>query len=250
MRDVDSAPLAPPVGWLAQELTRAKPSTAAAVPSQRNRLLRNDIDRFPSSHRSLRSFGVGGETRPPRLRFPCGMTTMAGPKVGRLALSGVARAACRCAFDLMDQPFELGDFIAKGGLPGRREADPGAGALAFIPFFDVHESGFFQHGQVLSEIAGCEVEGGAQEAELRTSGFVGDDQDAQPHALVDDVVELAGGMRHGPDRPPRRPASAKPKLPINSTPPSMKRRGRKSHGDGCGMTGPCLPENKNSTMAR
>jgi hypothetical protein len=91
-------------------------------------------------------------------------------------------------FDLLDEAFEVRDFLVEGFLPGRREVDPGPGASAFVAFFDVHQLGLFQDGQVLPEVAGGQIEGGAQEAELHTPGLVGDGEDTEPDSLVNDVI--------------------------------------------------------------
>jgi hypothetical protein len=92
-------------------------------------------------------------------------------------------------FDLVDEAFEVGDFVLEGLVAGWGEGDPGAGASAFVAFFDVDQSGLLQDGEVLAEVSGGEFEVRAQEAELDAAGLVGDGQDAEADALVDDVVE-------------------------------------------------------------
>jgi hypothetical protein len=120
--------------------------------------------------------------------------------------------------DLPDEAFEAGDFLLEGFIAGGREIDPGPGAFPFVSLLDVHQPGPFQDGQVLPEVAGGQLEGGAQEAELHAPGLVGDGEDAEPDSLMNDVIQAIDGMRgHGAGRPARRSASAKPMLPSSST---------------------------------
>ena len=75
-----------------------------------------------------------------------------------------------------------------------------------------------QDGQVLPEIAGGQVEGGAQEAELHAPGLVGDGEDAEPDPLMNDIIQAIDRMLgHDTDRRARRSASAKLALPSSST---------------------------------
>src|SRR5438067_10126720 len=100
-------------------------------------------------------------------------STRTGRPIGLLALDPItASAGSRGSLlDLLDEAFEVGDLFPEGFLAGGCEIDPGPGAFPFIPLLDLHQVGLFQDRQVLPEVAGGQIEGGAQEAELHAPGL-------------------------------------------------------------------------------
>jgi hypothetical protein len=100
-------------------------------------------------------------------------------------------------FDLVDEAFEVSDLVLEGLVAGRGEGDPGAWASALVALLDVDESVLLQEGEVLAEVSGGEFEGGAQEAELDAAGLVGDGEDAEADALMDDVIKAIDGVLIG-----------------------------------------------------
>src|SRR6516162_4863471 len=125
----------------------------------------------------------------------------------------------RRRLDAADQQFELGDLVLECGLAGLGEGDPGAGALSGVALLDGDEPGVFQHAKVLGQVACGQPERVAQVAELHPAGLVGDGEDAQPHPLMDDVVEPVRGMAGHAAR--RRWARKKPMPPSSSTLPEI-----------------------------
>ncbi|GED90646.1 hypothetical protein TNCT6_77310 [Streptomyces sp. 6-11-2] len=94
-------------------------------------------------------------------------------------------------FDLVDEALELGDLVLQGAVAGGSEGEPGARALALVALLDVDQSGLLQDGQVLAEVSGREAKDRAQKAELDPARLVGDGEDAEADALVDDVVPVS-----------------------------------------------------------
>src|SRR5262249_19151028 len=115
---------------------------------------------------------------------------------GRTDSGGASRAGrvTRGLLDLLDEAFELGDLIPEGFHALGREIDPGPGAFAFVPLLDVHQLGLFQDGQMLPEVAGGQVEGVAQEAELHAAGLGGGGEGGGPDSLVDDGIQAIDGV--------------------------------------------------------
>lgn len=109
----------------------------------------------------------------------------------------------------------------QGSLPGRGQVDPGTAAFALVAFLDLHQPGLLQYGQMLGEVACGQIQHGPQKAELHSPGLVGDGEDAQSDALVNDVVESVCRMSHTP----RRSARAKPMPPRSSTLGARRFRG-------------------------
>ncbi|MFI0960634.1 hypothetical protein ACH4S8_04310 [Streptomyces sp. NPDC021080] len=58
-----------------------------------------------------------------------------------------------------------------------------------VALLHLYESGLFEHGQMLTEVAGGQVESAAQKAELHASSLMSDRQDTQPDFLVNDVID-------------------------------------------------------------
>jgi hypothetical protein len=82
-------------------------------------------------------------------------------------LGGVAdgrRWHLRRLFELVEQVLEVGDLLAQRGLPGRGERHPRTRALALVSLVDLDQSGVFQDGQMLAEVAGGQPQGRAQES--------------------------------------------------------------------------------------
>src|SRR5215467_791180 len=123
--------------------------------------------------------------------------------------------------DAADQQFELGDLVFECGLAGLGEGDPGAGAFSGVALLYGDEPGGFQHTKVLGQVACGQPERVAQVAELHSTGLVGDGEDAQPHPLMDDVVEPVRGMASHAARRQGRWARRKPMPPSSSTPPAV-----------------------------
>src|ERR1700679_2340235 len=126
----------------------------------------------------------------------------------------------RRRLDAADQQFELSDLVLECGLAGLGEGDPGAGALSCVALLYGDEPGGFQHAKVLGQVACGQPERVAQVAELHPAGLMGDGEDAQPHPLIDDVIERVRGMSGHAARPGRW-ARRKPMPPSSSTLPGI-----------------------------
>src|ERR1022692_4779898 len=129
--------------------------------------------------------------------------------------------------DLADEVFQLGDLAVQGEFSGGGEVDPGAAAFAGVAFLDLDQACFLQHGEVLGEVAGGQLQAGAPAAQLDPAGFAGDGQDAEADALVDDVVQAVRRVRHARSRPAM--ANAAP-ASSSSTAPAVQSRGTNVHG--------------------
>src|SRR5215469_15150353 len=107
-------------------------------------------------------------------------------------------------------------------MPGFGKRDPGAGTFAGVTLLDRDESGVFQHAEMLGQVAGGQFECVAQVAELDSPCLVRDGKNAEPHPLMNDVVEPVRGMTgHGAGVRRGRWARAKPMPLTSSTPPRI-----------------------------
>jgi hypothetical protein len=78
----------------------------------------------------------------------------------------------------LDQGLERRDLVVQGLLAGLRELDPGAGASALVSLVDRDQTCLLRHAEVLRQVAGGEIECGAEEGELHASGFLSHSEDA------------------------------------------------------------------------
>ena len=153
----------------------------------------------------------------------------------RLIVGRAPALQARPVLELVDQGLECGDLVVERAASRLGELDPSAGASALVALLDRDEPSVLQHGEVLREVAGGELEGGAEEAELDPSSLVGDREDAQPDALMDDVVEPVDGViGRSCDGHSVPWVAARRMPPIRSTLPSITKWGRNAHGVGCG----------------
>src|SRR3954453_20746618 len=77
----------------------------------------------------------------------------------------------------------------QGSAPLRCDANPRPRTAARVALLDDHERRLLEHGEVAGEVAGGQVEGLAEVAELDLLHLTGDGEDAEPVPLVHDLGE-------------------------------------------------------------